>query len=73
VERELQHAFEATKEVYVIWRPEKEPSPFITETATRVFPQVEDLFQHFQNEGYIGHYQLNLIRPGTPRKRGRLG
>ncbi|MBN2561283.1 MAG: AAA family ATPase [Phycisphaerae bacterium] len=73
VERELQHAFEGTKEVYVIWRPKKEPSPFITETATRVFPAVEDLFKHFQQMNYIGDYQLDLIRPSAPRERGRFG
>src|SRR5690606_37577028 len=27
VERELQHAYENTKEVYVIWKPRVEPSP----------------------------------------------
>jgi len=32
VERELQHAWEHTKEVYVVWKPKKNPSPFITET-----------------------------------------
>jgi hypothetical protein len=37
VERELQHAHEATKDVFVIWRPAAPPSPFITETATAVF------------------------------------
>src|SRR5690606_4710101 len=37
VERELHHAFEHTKEVYVVWKPKKSPSPFITETATRIF------------------------------------
>lgn len=73
VERELQHAWEGTKEVYVIWRPKKDPSPFITETATRVFPAVEDLFQHFQAKGYIGNYQLNLLRSNVPRERGRFG
>ena len=73
VERELQHAFEGTKEVYVIWRPKKEPSPFITETATKVFPRVEDLFEHFQSKGYIGDYQLNLLRAGAPKERGRFG
>jgi len=73
VERELQHAFEGTKEVYVIWRPKKAPSPFITETATRVFPCVEDLFKHFQNKGYIGDYQLDLPKSSGPRKRGRIG
>jgi len=73
VERELQHAFEGTKEVYVIWRPKKEPSPFVTETATKVFPCVEDLFEHFQAKGYIGDYQLNLLRSNVPRERGRFG
>ena len=28
VERELQHAHETTKEVYVVWRSDSEPSPF---------------------------------------------
>ncbi len=73
VERELQHAFEGTKEVYVIWRPKKEPSPFITETATKVFPKVDDLFEHFQTKGYIGDYQLNLPRTTVPKERGRFG
>lgn len=73
VERELQHAFEATKEVYVIWRPAKAPSPFVTETATQVFPTVEALFEDFQKRGYIGDYQLNLPNTATPRTRGRFG
>ena len=60
VERELQHAHESTKEVYVIWKPDYDPSPFITETATRVFPSIEQLYQHFQKQGYIGDYQLHL-------------
>ena len=37
VERELQHAHEAAKDVFVIWLAKVEPSPFITETATRLF------------------------------------
>lgn len=73
VERELQHAFEGTKEVYIIWRPKKEPSPFITETATRVFPTVEELFKHFQSKGYIGDFQLVLPTGSAPRERGRIG
>lgn len=73
VERELQHAFEGTKEVFVIWRPKKEPSPFVTETATKVFTSVEELFQYFQSRGYIGDYQLNLLRAGAPKERGRFG
>ncbi len=72
VERELQHAFEGTKEVYVIWRPRKEPSPFITETATKVFRSVDELFKHFQQKKYIGDYQLNL-KPTAPSDRGRFG
>ncbi len=73
VERELQHAFEGTKEVYVVWRPKKEPSPFVTETATRVFSSVAELFVHFQTKGYIGDYQLSLPGSAAPKERGRFG
>ncbi|MHC4064490.1 MAG: hypothetical protein ACYSUI_08310 [Planctomycetota bacterium] len=73
VERELQHAFEGTKEVYVIWKPACEPSPFITETATRVFGTVEDALKFFQSKGYISDYQLQLPSPTAPRDRGRFG
>lgn len=73
VERELQHAWEGTKEVYVIWRPRKDPSPFITETATRVFKSVDELFKHFQEKKYLGDYQLNLLSPSAPSERGRFG
>ncbi|MHC4698069.1 MAG: hypothetical protein ACYTFA_15155 [Planctomycetota bacterium] len=60
VERELQHAFEGTKEVYVIWQPECEPSPFVTETATGVFRSIDEFFAHCQAQGYIGDYQCRL-------------
>ncbi len=60
VERELQHAHEATKEVYVIWRAKAEPSPFITETATRMFHTVDEAIRYFQDRRYIGDYQLRL-------------
>lgn len=60
VERELHHAFEGTREAYVIWRPECDPSPFVTETATRVFSTIVELFEHFQSRGYIADYQLPL-------------
>jgi hypothetical protein len=74
VERELQHAFECTKEVYVIWKPACEPSPFITETATRVFRGVEEALKFFQSRKYIGDYQLSLPAKFTvPRERGRFG
>jgi len=59
VERELQHAWEHTKEVYVVWRPAKAPSPFITETATRIFSTVEEAVKHFEESGMFA--QTNLF------------
>lgn len=53
VERELQHAHEATRDVFVIWRPKAEPSPFITETSTRIFRSVDEAVRFFLAEGYI--------------------
>ena len=53
VERELQHAHEATRDTFVIWRPRVEPSPFITETATQVFPTVEAAVAFFVENDYI--------------------
>ena len=53
VERELQHAFEHTKEVYVVWRPTTTPSPFITETATKIFSSVDDALSHFEAKGML--------------------
>jgi hypothetical protein len=53
VERELHHAFEHGKEVYVVWRPKKTPSPFITETATKVFASVDEALAHFRAEGRV--------------------
>lgn len=54
VERELQHAFGAGKEVYVIWACRAMPSPFITETATRVFRSTAEAIEHFRQRGCIG-------------------
>jgi len=48
VERELQHAHEAAKEVYVIWTARQAPSVFVTQTATRVFPSVTEAVSFFQ-------------------------
>jgi adenylate kinase len=62
VERELQHAFEGTKEVFVVWNPKAEPSPFITATATKVFPNIDTLFAFFKERGYIGEFQPDLLR-----------
>ena len=53
VERELHHAFEGGKEVYVIWACKGMPSPFITETATRVFKSLDEALAHFKTKGYI--------------------
>jgi adenylate kinase len=53
VERELQHAFEHTKEVYVVWKPRRTPSPFITETATRVFGDVDEALAYFEHRGML--------------------
>ncbi|MCB9849277.1 MAG: AAA family ATPase [Phycisphaerales bacterium] len=74
VERELQHAWENTKEVYVVWKPACEPSPFITETATEVFVSVEEALSYFQKKNYIGDFQLDLLQAKrVPRERGRFG
>lgn len=53
VERELQHAFEHGKEVYVVWDPDKKPSPFITETATKLFRSTEEAMSHFEQSGML--------------------
>lgn len=73
VERELQHAHETTKEVYVVWKPQSEPSPFVTETATRVFTSVDEALEHFHQKGYIKSIQKPLFQSSTPRERGRFG
>lgn len=69
VERELQHAYETTKEVYVIWQPETAPSPFVTETATRVFSSIQEALEYFRSRGYIRSVQKPLFQPRTPRER----
>ncbi len=51
VERELHHAFEHGKEVYVVWKPARSPSPFITETATRVFRSTREAMEYFEAAG----------------------
>ncbi|MBC7834768.1 MAG: hypothetical protein H7Y88_06665 [Phycisphaerales bacterium] len=58
VERELQHAFEHTKEVYIVWKPKKSPSPFITETATKVFRSTEEALGYFESAGMFGERNL---------------
>ena len=58
VERELHHAFEHTKEVFVVWKPKKAPSPFITETATKIFGSVDEALAYFEQNGYFGDKNL---------------
>ncbi|MFO0826950.1 MAG: AAA family ATPase [Phycisphaerales bacterium] len=58
VERELHHAFEHTKEVYVVWKPKKNPSPFITETATKIFRSVDEAMGHFESKGWFAQQSL---------------
>ncbi len=58
VERELHHAFEHTKEVYVVWKPKKNPSPFITETATKIFRSVEEAMRYFEGRGWFPQRDL---------------
>jgi len=50
VERELQHAHEAAKQVYVIWMPKKEPSVFVSQTANKIFRSPEQALQYFQKQ-----------------------
>jgi len=52
VERELQHAHEAAKEVYVIWTAKQSPSVFVTQTATKVFRSVAEALDYFKDKGY---------------------
>ncbi len=58
VERELQHAWEHAKEVFVVWKPAKTPSPFITETATKVFDSVADALTYFEEQGMFAPTNL---------------
>jgi adenylate kinase len=50
VERELQHAHEAAKEVYVIWTARQHPSIFVTQTATTVFSSVDEAARFLQEK-----------------------
>jgi hypothetical protein len=61
VERELQHAHEATREAFVIWLPSCEPSPFVTETATRIFRSCREAVDHFLAAGYVPKPPSNTL------------
>jgi len=53
VERELQHAHEAAKEVYIIWTAKQRPSVFVTQTATKVFDGVAGAVDFFKKKQYV--------------------
>jgi len=53
VERELQHAHEAAKEVYVIWTAKQSPSVFVTQTATKVFDSIDSAAEFFEKKKYV--------------------
>ncbi len=61
VERELQHAHEATREAFVIWLPAAEPSPFVTETATRIFRSCDEAVEYFLQKGYVPKPPSNTL------------
>jgi len=53
VERELQHAHESAREVYVIWKAKHRPSIFVTQTATKIFADMQEALNFFKKKGYI--------------------
>ncbi len=53
VERELQHAHEAAKDVYVIWTAQQRPSVFVTQTVTKMFSSVPEAVEFFKSRQYI--------------------
>jgi hypothetical protein len=48
VEREIQHAHEAAKEVYVIWTAKQTPSLFVMQTATKFFSSINEALEFFK-------------------------
>jgi len=53
VERELQHAHEAARQVYVVWTPKVNPSVFVTQTATEVFADTQQAIDFFKKKGFV--------------------
>jgi adenylate kinase len=64
VERELQHAHEAAKEVYVIWTAKQTPSVFVTQTATEVFDNIDSAADFFKNKGHVKESAARQITDG---------
>jgi adenylate kinase len=44
--------------VFVVWKPKKAPSPFITETATKIFTSVPEALKYFEQNGYFAEKNL---------------
>jgi hypothetical protein len=59
VERELQHAHEAAKEVYLIWPAKQTPSVFVTQTATKLFHDTNEMIAYFDKKGYLKRRHLH--------------
>jgi adenylate kinase len=53
VERELQHAHEAAKEVYLIWPAKQIPSVFVTQTVTKLFTNAAEAVEFFKKKKFI--------------------
>ena len=62
VERELQHAHEAAKEVYVIWTAKQHPSVFVTQTANAVFATIDEAVRA------LGKRYSHKDTPTTPNR-----
>ena len=69
VERELQHAHEAAKEVYVVWAARQAPSVFVTQTATKVFNNITEALEFF-HEQRVGADTFKCPRATQGDRRG---
>jgi hypothetical protein len=51
--KRAEHAHEAAKEVYVVWTAGQSPSVFVTQTATKVFTEINNALEFFKKKKYI--------------------
>ena len=42
----------------MVWKPKKAPSPFITETATKIFASTDEALAYFEAEGMFAEKNL---------------
>ena len=47
-----EHAHEAAKQVFVIWTAKQSPSVFVTQTATKVFTDINNALEFFKKKKY---------------------